>query len=237
MSRQYLFRTVVSLATMGSVPDGIVYLAVGGDLFDAGSTVAYWNGHCQFDDGSQYENGPDFTDAGDAVTWWRERGAKRIYIRLDFEETQWAGEGAPPGDSRTITIFDFADPRGRPEGARETVAAMRRALAEEEESEHAARALEEGRRLTERRESVDLSIEELAIRIGVSPEWLADVEAGTSTYEVTFAQWINLVWATRKGWPDEMHPMRTGASGWATLQGQFLREAEICVNNMLGLYD
>jgi hypothetical protein len=71
----------------------------------------------------------------------------------------------------------------------------------------------------------------------VSSEWLADVEAGKSTYEVTFSQWIDLVWATRKGWPDEMRSTKTGVGGWVAQRGQFLREAEISVNKMLGLYD
>ena len=84
---------------MGSVKDGIVYLALDGDFFDVEKTVARWNGHCRFDDGSQIEIGPEFLDAGEAVMWWRERGAKRIYIRLDFEETFWAGEGALSDDA------------------------------------------------------------------------------------------------------------------------------------------
>jgi transcriptional regulator with XRE-family HTH domain len=84
---------------------------------------------------------------------------------------------------------------------------------------------------------VDLSIDELANRVGVSSEWLADVEAGKTTYEVTFSQWINLVWATRKGWPDEMRSTKTGVGGWVAWQGQLLREAEISVNKRLGLYD
>jgi hypothetical protein len=222
---------------MGSVHDGIVYLALDGDFFDVENTVARWNGHCEYRDGSQPEVGPEFLDASDAVTWWHERGATRIYIRLDFEETLWAGEGTPPADSAKIATFDFADPRGRPEGARETLAGMRRSLAEREASEHTAGALEEGRRLTQRRVFVDLSIDELANRVGVSSEWLADVEAGKTTYEVTFSQWINLVWATRKGWPDEMRSTKTGVGGWVAWQGQLLREAEISVNKRLGLYD
>jgi hypothetical protein len=91
--------------------------------------------------------------------------------------------------------------------------------------------------LTQRREFVDLSIDELANRVGESSEWLADVEAGKTTSEVIFSQWLNLVWATRKGWPDEMRSTKSEVSGWVARQGQFLREAEISVNQMLGLYD
>lgn len=222
---------------MGSIHDGIVYLALGGDFFDVEKTVAHWSGHCAFGDESPFEVGPDFLDAGEAVTWWRQRGAKRIYIRLDFEETLWAGEGTSPAESAKIGTFDFSDPRGRPEGAIETLAGMRRALVEREASEHAAGAFEEGRRLTQRRESVDLSIDELANRVGMSSEWLADVEAGKTTYEVTFSQWVNLVWATRKRWPDEMRLVTTESVGWVAQRGQFLREAEVLVNKKLGIYD
>ena len=231
------FRTAVSLATMGSVHDGVVYLCLDGDFFGDENTVAHWTGHCEFSDDSPFENGPDFLDAGEAVTWWRQRGAKRIYIRLDFQETLWAGEGTSPADSVEIATFDFADPRGRPRGARETFETMRLAFAEKQASEHALAAFEEGCRLTQRRESVNLSIDELANRVGVSSEWLGDVESGKSTEEVTFSQWVNLVWATRRGWPDEMRSVTTGSVGWVAQQGQFLREAEVFVNNKLGLYD
>jgi hypothetical protein len=227
----------VNLAIMGSIRDGTVYLCLDVDICDEEDTGARWNGHCEYRDGSHPEFGPDFLDANDAVTWWRERGATRIYIRLDLEETLWAGEGSSPADSAKIAAFDFSDPRGRPEGARKTLEGLRRALAEREASEHGAGALEEGRRLTQRREFVDLSIDELANRVGESSEWLADVEAGKTTSEVIFSQWLNLVWATRKGWPDEMRSTKSEVSGWVARQGQFLREAEISVNQMLGLYD
>jgi DNA-binding XRE family transcriptional regulator len=223
---------------MGSVQDGTVYLSLDADaVFDEENTEAHWTGNCQFSDGSPPEDGPAFVDAGEAVTWWRQRGATRICIRLDFEETLWAGEGAFLSGSESIATFDFADPRGRPEGARETLAGMRRTFAERESSQHAARACEEGRRLTRRRESMDLSIDELANRVGVSSEWLPNVEAGKTTYEVTFPQWITLVWATRKGWPDEIRSAKTGASAWVARRGCFLREAELHVNERLGLYD
>jgi DNA-binding XRE family transcriptional regulator len=222
---------------MGSVRGGVVYLSLNGDSFGDEGTVAHWSGHCEFDDGSPFENGPDFLDAGEAVTWWSQRGATRIYIRLDFKETLWAGKGPSPIDSAEIATFDFADPRGRPRGAKETFEAMRLAFSEKQTSEQAMAAYEEGRRLTQRRESVNLSIDELANRVGVSPEWLGDVESGKATYEVTFVQWVDLVWATRSGWPEEMHSVTTGRFGWAAQPGQFLREAEILVNKKLGLYD
>ncbi len=222
---------------MGNVSEGTVYLFLDANFFDEENTEARWNGHCELGDGSHFEDGPEFVDAGEAVAWWRRRGATRIYIRLDFEETLWAGEGAPPIDAAKIGTFEFADHRGRPEGAKETLANMRRDFAERQASEDEASALEEGQRLTRRRESVDISIDQLAKRVGVSSHWLADIEAGTSTDEVTFSQWVDLVWATRRGWPDEKRATSTGPHGWVARRGQFLREAEKHVNNRLGLYD
>lgn len=165
---------------MGNVSEGTVYLFLDANFFDEENTEARWNGHCELGDGSHFEDGPEFVDAGEAVAWWRRRGATRIYIRLKFEETLWAGEGAPPIDAAKIGTFEFADHRGRPEGAKETLANMRRDFAERQASEDEASALEEGRRLTRRRESVDISIDELANRVGVSSHWLADIEAGTA---------------------------------------------------------
>jgi hypothetical protein len=227
----------VNLAIMGSVQDGTVYLSLDGDLFDEENTAAHWTGHCEFGDGSQFEFGPDFLDANDAVTWWRKRGAKRIYIRLDFEEYLWAGEGSPSDDQAMLSVFDPADPRGRPDGAANTLDVQRRAFAEGESVERVVAALDEGRRLTRRREAILLSIDELADRVGQSTEWLLDVESGKSTYDVTFFQWVDLVWATRQRWPEEMRTRDTGSVRWVAQRGQFLREAEVFVNKMLGLYD
>jgi hypothetical protein len=227
----------VNLAIMGSVQDGTVYLGLDDDLFDEENTAAHWTGHCEFGDGSQFENGPDFLDASDAVTWWRKRGAKRIYIRLDFQEYLWAGEGSPSDDGTTLSVFDPADPRGRSDGAANTLDAKRRAFSERESVERVAAALDEGRRLTRRREAIHLSIDELADRVGQSTEWLADVESGESTDDVTFSQWVNLVWTTRQGWPEEVRTRDDRNVGWVAQRGQFLREAEAFVDKLLGLYD
>jgi transcriptional regulator with XRE-family HTH domain len=91
--------------------------------------------------------------------------------------------------------------------------------------------------LRRRREALHLSINDVADRVGQSTQWLLDAESGKSTYDVTFSQWVNLVWATRQGWPDEMRTCETGSVGWVAQRGQFLREAEVLVNKMLGLYD
>jgi hypothetical protein len=222
---------------MEHVSDGTVYLGLDVNLYDDENTPPRWGGHCQTGDSSQFEIGPEFLDASDAVTWWRERGAKRIYIRLDFGEYLWAGEGSPSEDGSRFSVFDPADPRGRPEGATNTLDERRRTLSEVVSAKRVAAGLDEGRRLTRRRETIHLSIEELADRAGQSTEWLLDVESGKSTYDVTFSEWVNLVWATRPGWPDEMRTSGTGSVGWVAQRGQFLREAEVFVNKMLGLYD
>jgi hypothetical protein len=222
---------------MGSIQDGTVYLSLDVDVFDEENTVARWNGHCQFGDSSQIELGPEFLDANDAVEWWRERGATRIYIRLDFGEYLWAGERPPPGERSSLSVFDPADPRGRPEGAVKTSDERRRVFAEVVSARRLAAALDEGRLLTRRRESAALSVTELADRVGQSTQWLVDVESGKPTNDVPFSQWVDLVWATRPGWPEERRLVESKTVSWVARRGQFLREAEIFVNKKLGLYD
>jgi hypothetical protein len=221
---------------MEHVQNGTVYIGLNADLLDEANTAVRWSGHWE-GEGSQFETGPDFIDASDAVTWWRERGAKRIYVRLDFSEYLWAGEGVAPDDSSTPSVFDPADPRGRPEGAARTLDVERRAVAEVHQAEQAATSIDEGHRLTRRREAMQLSINELADRVGQSTQWLLDVESGKSTYDVTFSEWVELVSATRPGWPEEMRTRDIRSVGWVARRGQFLREAEVFVNRLLGLYD
>jgi len=222
---------------MENVQDGTVHLGLDADLFGEEDSAARWSGYWESGDRSQIETGPDFSNARDAVAWWRDRGAKRIYIRLDFREYLWAGEGNPPDDSSTLSVFDLADARGRPDGAARTLAAERRGIAEAHDAERAAAALDEGLRLTRRREAIHLSIDDLADRVGQSTQWILDVESGRSTYDVTLSQWVDLVWATRQGWPDEVRTGESRSVGWVAQRGQFLREAEVSVNKMLGLYD
>lgn len=222
---------------MGNLADGTVYLSLDIDLFGEQIVTPRWSGHCEFGDGSPIEIGPDFVDASDAVTWWRRRGATSIYIRLDATEYLWAGDGSPPDTGRTLSVFDPADPRGRAKGAATTAHAERRTSSEHERAERVSAALAEGRRLTERREAVHLSVDELADRVGRSTEWLLDVESGVTALGVDFAQWIDLVWATREAWPHESHPKAPRRVSWVARRGDLLREAEIVVNEQLGLYD
>jgi hypothetical protein len=222
---------------MRSIQDGTVYISLDVDVFDEENTVPRWNGHCEFQDGSRPELGPEFLDAADAVTWWRERGATRIYIRLDFGKYQWAGEGSPPDDQVTIAVFDPSDPRGRLDGAAKTSEARRLVFEEAVSARRRAAALDEGRLLTRRREQVQLSVAELANRVGRSEQWLLDAESGISSSEMTFSQWVDLVWATRKGWPEEVRINKTNGVSWVGTRGQYLRGAEVFVNKLLGLYD
>jgi transcriptional regulator with XRE-family HTH domain len=80
---------------------------------------------------------------------------------------------------------------------------------------------------------MNLSVNELADRVGRSTQWLLNVESGKSTYDVSFLQWVDLVWATREGWPDEMRTRKTGNLGWVARQGEFLLEAEVFVNKAI----
>jgi transcriptional regulator with XRE-family HTH domain len=222
---------------MENVQDGTVHLGLDADIIAGEDTAVRWSGYWESGDRSKIETGPDFLDANDAVAWWRDRGAKRIYIRLDFREYLWAGEGDSPDDLSALSVFDPADARGRPDGAARTVAAERRAFAKAHDAERATAALDEGLRLTRRREAIHLSIDDLADRVGQSTQWLLDVESGRSTYDVTLSQWVDLVWATRQGWPDEVGTSESESVGWVAQRGQFLREAEVIVNKVLGLYD
>ena len=216
---------------------GTVYLCLDYDFFDEMVTQGHWIGHCEFFDDSPPEFGPEFADANNAVSWWRERGAKSIYIRLDQYEYLWAGDGPCPESDEAMAIFDPADPRGRPEGAALTIESERATFAQQAKVERMSLAVGEGRRLMRRREAMGLSIEELARRVDRSAGWLADVESGATTHDVTMSEWVSLVWTTRPGWPDEMHSANSGRYGWTAQSGTFLREAEVIVNRHLGLND
>jgi hypothetical protein len=219
---------------MRSVQNGTVYLALDEDFLDERGGEGLWFGSCQFPDGS-FEEGPTFSDAEVAVSWWRERGATAIAIRLDSHEYLWAGEGRPPEGVTAMRIFDPEDPRGRPEGARETIKAQKMANAEYDRTERVANDIDQGQRLSRRRESVGLTVEQLAKRVGETSTWLLDVESGLSTRSVALSQWTLLVWATRPGWPDEMNIVERRRIGWVVRNGQYLNEAEAMVNRMLGL--
>jgi transcriptional regulator with XRE-family HTH domain len=143
----------------------------------------------------------------------------------------------PPDEIPPIELFDPADPRGRPEGAGKTMDARRRAFAEVVSSRRQAHALDEGRRLTRRREAAHLSIDELASRVGQSPQWILNAESGMLPSDVTFPQWVDLMWATRPGWPEEVRTDESANFSWVVRRGQFLREDEVLVSKILGLYD
>jgi DNA-binding XRE family transcriptional regulator len=217
------------------VQEGTVYLSLAHDNVNEKSGERFWSGSCQFHDDSPDVDGPIFSDASDAVDWWRSRGAKTILIRLDFSGYLWAGEGSPPEDCAAMPIFDATDPRGRPAGAKGTIEENHRAEADRANLEQATAAIEEGRRLSARRESEGLSVNELADRIGATSQWLLDVESGKSTFEVTLSQWIKLVWATRPGWPNEMSMVEPRRIGWVARKGQFLSQAETIVNTSINL--
>lgn len=174
-----------------------------------------WLGPREWDDGTPPEQGPGFADASEAVRWWRSRGADWIVIRLDDSGYLWAGVGPPPPWSSPLPLFVDDDPGGRPEGAIATAKRWRKTLREGFKSTGVQRDAEEGARLRLRRESIGLSVEELAQRVNADTTWLADVESGRTTGDVSLRQWLDLVWATREPWPDERRFRHRGPIGWA----------------------
>ncbi len=217
---------------MRSVQDGKVYISLDDDYSDQASGEVHWSGSCQFPDDADIEDGPTFSDAGDAVAWWRTRGAKDIYIRLDDNEYLWAGEGTPPEDWAGRRIFDWDDPRGRLDGVRKTSEERRRDQIKRTNEVQATAAIGQGHRLSMRRESAGLSIDELANRLGVSPQWLCEVESGAATFEVSMSQWIQMVWATHPGWTEARSTIQTPDAGWVARNGQFPSEAERIVSSI-----
>jgi len=243
MKRQSQLRRSLtdSLAPMANIRDGTVYLSLVFNEADVSDIEIHWSGHCEFNGDAGNEYGPEFDDASDAVNWWRERGAQRIFIRLDFRETLWAGVGLPPIEDvsgEAMSVFDPTDPQGRSRGARKTVNEAQIDARVQAVTERVRASIDEGRRLARRREGIGLSVEELADRIGGPPEWIREVESGVRSAEVTMMQWIDLVWATRTPYPDErrsagaLTPVR-----WVAREGDYLAEAEVVVNEALGRYD
>jgi hypothetical protein len=71
---------------------------------------------------------------------------------------------------------------------------------------------------------------------GDETETERDVESRKSGYDLTFSQWVDLVWATRQGWPEESKALKTEGVSWVAWRGQSLRAAEVFVNAKLGIY-
>jgi transcriptional regulator with XRE-family HTH domain len=71
-----------------------------------------------------------------------------------------------------------------------------------------------GARLRQRREAIGMSVQGLAERMDVTETWIHEVESGRTASAVTINQWIDLVWATQKPWPDERRLRSTGKFGW-----------------------
>lgn len=187
--------------------DAAVYITLDWDPFHAEEAEEYppsWYGYVEYgDDDLELAEGPFFSDALEAVRWWRGRSS-RIYIRLDEEgEPLWAGEGlAPENDGHPLRIFDEHDPRGHPEGTRQAARsrlASRRALAAAEKRQQ---MIEDGLRLQDRRTAAGISVDDLAMRMGVEPSWIEGVESGEIQPERPFLTWIDLAWATTEPWPE-----------------------------------
>lgn len=192
--------------SLPSESDAAVYIALDWDPFHDEESEEYppsWYGYVQYgDDALELTEGPFFPDALEAVRWWRDRSS-RIYVRLEEEgEPFWAGEGPAPESDDPMRIFDEHDQRVQAAGTRQAATsrlASRHALAAAEVRQ---RTMEDGLRLKERRTAVGLSVTDLAMRMGVEPSWIEEVESGEIQPEPSFWTWIDLVRATTEPWPE-----------------------------------
>ena len=125
---------------------------------------------------------PDFVDLGEGVAWWRAQGAERIFVAFDASERYyWAGLGRPPIDPKTelpFPRFSKGDPRGRHKGLIATIKADDRRVNEWIDSLASEGRRRDGVRLASRRLAAGLSVEEVARRTGVEPQWIAELEGG-----------------------------------------------------------
>jgi hypothetical protein len=128
-----------------------------------------WFGYVENEGDPVVSESPFFENAEDAVRWWRRR-SRRILVSLDEQETLWAGEGEPPEvNGKLLRVFDDNDPRGRPEGARETVRVAPAASRARQEEERRRQHAEDGLNFKRRRLAANLSVEEVAFRVEKEP--------------------------------------------------------------------
>lgn len=171
---------------------------------------------------------PEFPSAREAVQWWRQQGVDRIFVSFDPQmlgqvRWEWAGVGSPPADpesGQVPTMFSADDPRGDPEGAWAIVRQDQERFQEKMREMFAAKDREVGGRLRRRRETLGLSVDEVASRMGVEPSWVVDIEAGLTTMRTPISRWVDLVWATQVPWPDARRTLSQGLDqtrGWTNL--------------------
>lgn len=195
----------------------------------------YFSGHRE-NGQSVLEYSPEFTDASDAVAWWKQRGAKKILIRLDHRGYLWAGEGSPPIDIDTglpMPVFSDEEPAGRPESSWVRAEAAQRAMREQVAANEANKPILMGERLRRRREDLGLSVTEVAQRMGTEEAWITGVESGHLAGAVTVSQWVDLVWATHDPWPDPRRNRSAGGFSWVAFD--LLSAAEDIVQRHLDL--
>ncbi len=197
-----------------------------------------WFGYVEHEGDPVVEEGPFFEDAEDAVRWWKRR-SERIFVRLNERETLWAGVGeAPEVSGKALGVFDENDPRGRPEGARETVrVALADSRARQEEEKRQQHA-EDGLNFKRRRLAANLSVEDVALRVAKSTGWVEEIESGLDD-DVSLSNWIDLVWATTEPWPEarETADRLWGAGGWfafAPLAPQLEQAEDFVTRRMAG---
>ena len=215
--------------------DAAVYIALDWDPFhdeDSENFPPSWFGYLEYGDGDpEFTEVHFFSDALEAVRWWRGRSS-RIYVRIEEEGPPlWAGEGPPPEIEDPMAIFDEHDQRAGVEGTRqaaESRRASRRAFAEGEKRQQ---RMEDGSGLRDRRIAAGISADDLALRMGVEPSWIEGVESGQIEPERPTSTWIDLVWATTEPWPETRATADrlwegSEPTGFWVAHGGLLRQAE-----------
>jgi hypothetical protein len=209
---EFTIETESDLPVLASTPeldrspaDAAVYITLDWDPFHDEESEEFpprWFGYVDYgDDGPDVTEGPFFSDALEAVRWWRGRSS-RIYLRLEEGGAPlWAGEGPAPETDDSAAMFDEHDRRVRPEGTRQAARSRRASRLAGATAEKRQQMAEDGLHLRDRRIAAGVSVNDLALRMGAEPSWIEGVESGEIQPEKPFSTWVDFVWATTEPWP------------------------------------
>jgi DNA-binding XRE family transcriptional regulator len=215
-------------------PSGVVYLApydaavdtANGEgsqtVADQGvSKAALWSGYWEVNGSMEFS--PEFNDPDAAVEWGRAR-ANAVYIRMYNGPYIWAGMGSPPSDE-PVQLYDSFDFQNRLDQSRENADAILQVTSALIQFQEEFAAGEVGKRLQEIRTEAGLSVEEVASRLKVSPNWLIEIEAGIETLKVLPETWIDIAWAVSNPWPDPRRGRNAVSTGWIAASDELLEMA------------